>query len=161
SRRSSGAVCWSRRRNRPSPASASTGLPIRPGGRSSTRASMWRRGSATTGWWRNGLSCGPKVAAEGRKGGSAATPSREGRGRGGAAGGGGLRSSTDRATRLYAAALGCLGQGDLASRIHLWHDLGSVFQLKGDHDSALGAFERMLRLAWVVASRTKAAVAFN
>jgi len=43
----------------------------------------------------------------------------------------------------------------------LWHDLGSVFALKGEHDSALGAFERMLRLAWVVASRTKAAVAFN
>jgi tetratricopeptide (TPR) repeat protein len=67
----------------------------------------------------------------------------------------------DRAVRLYSAALECLGQGDLASRIHLWHDLGSVFQLKGELDSALGAFERMLRLAWVVASRTKAAVAFN
>lgn len=67
----------------------------------------------------------------------------------------------DKATRLYAQAIDCLGQGDLAARIHLWHDLGSVFQLKGDHDSALAAFERMLRLAWVVASRTKAAVAFN
>ena len=72
-----------------------------------------------------------------------------------------VRFFNDKATRLYAAALGCLGQHDLASRIHLWHDLGSVFQLKGEHDSALGAFERMLRLAWVVASRTKAAVAFN
>ena len=72
-----------------------------------------------------------------------------------------VRFFNDKATRLYAAALGCLGQGDLASRIHLWHDLGSVFQLKGENDSALGAFERMLRLAWVVASRTKAAVAFN
>ncbi|HUS63374.1 MAG TPA: tetratricopeptide repeat protein [Kofleriaceae bacterium] len=72
-----------------------------------------------------------------------------------------VRFFNEKATRLYAAALGCLGQHDLASRIHLWHDLGSVFQLKGDHDSALGAFERMLRLAWVVASRTKAAVAFN
>jgi tetratricopeptide (TPR) repeat protein len=67
----------------------------------------------------------------------------------------------DRAIRLYVAALGCLQSGDIASRIHLWHDLGGVFQLKGDFDSALGAFERMLRLAWVVASRTKAAVAFN
>ena len=71
------------------------------------------------------------------------------------------RYFNDKAMRLYDAALDCLGQGDLASRIHLWHDLGSVFQLKGDFDSALGAFERMLRLAWVVASRTKAAVAFN
>jgi len=71
------------------------------------------------------------------------------------------RYFNDKAVRLYDSALNCLGQGDLASRIHLWHDLGSVFQLKGEFDSALTAFERMLRLAWVVASRTKAAVAFN
>ncbi|MDB4969084.1 MAG: hypothetical protein JWN44_4773 [Myxococcales bacterium] len=71
------------------------------------------------------------------------------------------RYYNDKAVRLYDAALNCLGRGDLASRIHLWHDLGSVFQLKGEFDSALQAFERMLRLAWVVASRTKAAVAFN
>ena len=31
------------------------------------------------------------------------------------------------------------------TRIHLWHDLGNVYQLKGDLDSALDAFERMLR----------------
>jgi tetratricopeptide (TPR) repeat protein len=67
----------------------------------------------------------------------------------------------DKAIRLYAAAIDCLGPADLASRIHLWHDLGSVYQLKGAHDEALAAFERMLRMAWVVASRTKAAVAFN
>jgi tetratricopeptide (TPR) repeat protein len=71
------------------------------------------------------------------------------------------RYYNDKAVRLFSAAIEQLGQGDLASRIHLWHDLGSVFQLKGEFDSALGAFERMLRLAWVVASRTKAAVAFN
>jgi tetratricopeptide (TPR) repeat protein len=67
----------------------------------------------------------------------------------------------DKATRLYAQALECLSPGELATRILLWHDLGSVHQLKGEHDAALQAFERMLRLAWVVASRTKAAVAFN
>ena len=67
----------------------------------------------------------------------------------------------EKAIRLYARALTCLGEDDLAARIHLWHDLGSVYELKGDFEAALGAFERMLRLAWVVASRTKAAVAFN
>jgi tetratricopeptide (TPR) repeat protein len=67
----------------------------------------------------------------------------------------------DRAIRLYAQGLSCLGVTDHASRIHLWHDLGSVYELKGDFEAALGAFERMLRLAWLVASRTKAAVAFN
>jgi tetratricopeptide (TPR) repeat protein len=67
----------------------------------------------------------------------------------------------EEAIRLYARALSCLGEVDLASRIHLWHDLGSVYELVGDYEAALGGFERMLRLAWVCASRTKAAVAFN
>jgi tetratricopeptide (TPR) repeat protein len=67
----------------------------------------------------------------------------------------------EKAIRLYAQALACLGEHDQAARIHLWHDLGSVYELKGDFEAALGAFERMLRLAWLVASRTKAAVAFN
>ncbi len=71
------------------------------------------------------------------------------------------RFLNDKAIRLYARALSCLGGHDLAARIHLWHDLGSVYELKGDFEPALGAFERMLRLAWIGASRNKAAVAFN
>jgi tetratricopeptide (TPR) repeat protein len=71
------------------------------------------------------------------------------------------RYFNNRAIRLYLRALACVGESDLAARIHLWHDLGSVYQLKGDFDAALDAFERMLRLSWVVASRTKGAVAFN
>lgn len=67
----------------------------------------------------------------------------------------------DKAIALYGHALECLGQADQAARIHLWHDLGSVYELKGDYDAAIGGFERMLRLSWICASRTKAAVAFN
>jgi tetratricopeptide (TPR) repeat protein len=67
----------------------------------------------------------------------------------------------ERAIRLYRQCLACMGEQDLAARIHVWHDLGSVYELRGDYEPALGAFERMLRLAWVCASRTKAAVAFN
>ncbi len=67
----------------------------------------------------------------------------------------------DKAIRLYSHALDCLGQADQAARIHLWHDLGSVYELKGDYEAAIGGFERMLRLSWIGASRTKAAVAFN
>lgn len=69
-----------------------------------------------------------------------------------------------RAIRLFDRALACLGthdSGDLAARIHIWHDLGSVYELIGDFEAALGAFERMLRLSWVGASKTKAGVAFN
>ena len=71
------------------------------------------------------------------------------------------RYLNERAIRLYHRALSCVGERDMATRILLWHDLGNVYQLKGDLDSALDAFERMLRLSWVVASRTKAGVAFN
>lgn len=66
-----------------------------------------------------------------------------------------------KAIRLYQRALACLGDFDLVTRLHLWHDLGSVLQHKGDFDGALDAYERMVRLGWVVASRPKAAVAFN
>jgi tetratricopeptide (TPR) repeat protein len=70
----------------------------------------------------------------------------------------------ERAIRLFDRALACLGShetGDLAARLHIWHDLGSVYDLIGDLPAAAGAFERMLRLAWVAASKTKAGVAFN
>lgn len=66
-----------------------------------------------------------------------------------------------KALRLYAHALECVGDGDLAARIHLWHDLGSVHELKGDFEQALAAFETMLRLSWLTAARAKAAVAYN
>jgi tetratricopeptide (TPR) repeat protein len=66
-----------------------------------------------------------------------------------------------KAIRLYKRALSCMGDADLAARIHVWHDIGSVYQLKGEADEALDAFERMVRLSWIVASRPKAAVAYN
>ncbi|MCK5797976.1 MAG: tetratricopeptide repeat protein, partial [Deltaproteobacteria bacterium] len=71
------------------------------------------------------------------------------------------RFANQKAIRLYESALACLGDTDLVTRLHLWHDLGSVYQHRGDFDNALDAFERMVRLGWVVASRPKAAVAFN
>lgn len=72
--------------------------------------------------------------------------------------------ANETAIRLFDRALACIGSsetGDLAARLHIWHDLGSVYELIGDFEAALGAFERMLRLSWLAASKTKAAVAFN
>jgi tetratricopeptide (TPR) repeat protein len=71
------------------------------------------------------------------------------------------RYENDKAIRLYGRALAGASGGNLALRIHVQHDLGSVHQLKGDFDAAIGAFERMLRLTWVASSRAKAAVAMN
>jgi tetratricopeptide (TPR) repeat protein len=67
----------------------------------------------------------------------------------------------ERAIELFQLCLRCLGPTHVAARIITWHDLGSVYQLRGDYEQALNAFERMLRLAWVLSSRSKAAVAFN
>ena len=67
----------------------------------------------------------------------------------------------DKAIRLFSRALACVGESDLAARMQLWHDLGSVYELKGEYEAALGGYERMLRIAWLCASRAKAAVALN
>lgn len=64
-----------------------------------------------------------------------------------------------RTTRLLARAIACLGTVDVATRINLWQELGSAFEQKGDSESALAAFEKVVRLSWVVASRDKAALA--
>jgi tetratricopeptide (TPR) repeat protein len=67
----------------------------------------------------------------------------------------------DKAIRLFERALACLSASEISTRIQLWHDLGSVHQLKGQNEPALKAYEQMLRLAWVMTSRSKAAVAMN
>lgn len=69
--------------------------------------------------------------------------------------------ANQRAIQLYDRALDSIGAHDLGARIQLWRDLASVYELIGDFDAALGAFERMLRLSWVAASKATAAEAFN
>ena len=116
---------------------------------------------------RAGSSCIPRVAAPRRRKRSAGTsrsPARRARPRSRyrrAAEAARAQFANERAIRLFDRALACIGDADLAARIHIWHDLGSVYELIGDFEAALGAFERMLRLSWVAASKTKAAVAFN
>ncbi|TMQ13111.1 MAG: tetratricopeptide repeat protein [Deltaproteobacteria bacterium] len=61
--------------------------------------------------------------------------------------------ANQRAIELYDRALASLGGRDLGVRIQLWRELASVYELIGDFDAALGAFERMLRLSWVAASK--------
>jgi tetratricopeptide (TPR) repeat protein len=69
--------------------------------------------------------------------------------------------ANERAIELYDRALASIGGHDIAARIQLWHDLAAVYELIGNFEAALGAFERMLRLSWVAASKTTAAAAFN
>lgn len=67
----------------------------------------------------------------------------------------------EKAIGLYLQSLECLGESNISTRIHIWHDLGSVHDLRGNYEEALQAFEKMLRLGWVMASRAKGGVAFN
>ncbi|HEU4733980.1 MAG TPA: tetratricopeptide repeat protein [Kofleriaceae bacterium] len=69
--------------------------------------------------------------------------------------------ANQRAIELFDRALACLGGHDIGARIRLWNDLAAVYELIGNFEAALGAFERMLRLSWVAASKTTAAAAFN
>jgi tetratricopeptide (TPR) repeat protein len=69
--------------------------------------------------------------------------------------------ANQRAIQLFDRALDSIGAHDLVTRIQLWRDLASVYELIGDFEAALGAFERMLRLSWVAASKATAAEAFN
>ena len=69
--------------------------------------------------------------------------------------------ANQRAIELYDRALACIGAHDLGARLDLWLQVALVYELIGDFDAALGAFERMLRLSWVAASKTTAATAFN
>jgi tetratricopeptide (TPR) repeat protein len=69
--------------------------------------------------------------------------------------------ANQRAIQLFDRALDSIGPHDLVARIQLWRDLASVYELIGDFEAALGAFERMLRLSWVAASKATAAEAFN
>lgn len=71
------------------------------------------------------------------------------------------RFANHEALAAYQQALAYLGDRDLATRLHLWHEVGGLHERMGDLDAALGGFERMLRLAWIAASKVKAAVACN
>ncbi len=69
--------------------------------------------------------------------------------------------SSAEAIDLYQRAFACLDRDEVVLRLHLWHDLGTVYERTGDFQAARAAYERMLRLSWRIAARAKAAVACN
>ena len=139
-------------------------------GRSSIARSTRRVAARITAPSRAGSSCTPKGAARRRRKrspGTSRSPARRARPRSAIAAPPSTRARSSRTSArsgcstARSRARATSEPGDLATRIHLWHDLGSIYELIGDFEAALGAFERMLRLSWIFASKTKAAVAFN
>ncbi len=71
------------------------------------------------------------------------------------------RHRNPRAIQLYQQALALLGPDEPLERIDLFHDLGNVYALTGDHAEALCYFREMLGQAWLLADRRKGAVAYE
>lgn len=69
--------------------------------------------------------------------------------------------NNDKAIRLYIKAIAVQETSNTAQRILMWHDLGNIYEVKGLFDKSLACYEKMLRLSWINASRSKGGVAFN
>ncbi|MBN2723428.1 MAG: tetratricopeptide repeat protein [Deltaproteobacteria bacterium] len=69
--------------------------------------------------------------------------------------------NNDRAIRLYIKAIAVQETSNTAQRILMWHDLGNIYEIKGLFEKSLACYEKMLRLSWINASRSKGGVAFN
>ena len=66
-----------------------------------------------------------------------------------------------KAAALYGRALECLTEDDAIARMEVFHKLGKVQMIMGNHAEALGYFQEMLRLAWLLDLTRKGGVAYN
>jgi adenylate cyclase len=65
------------------------------------------------------------------------------------------------AISLYRRTLGCLTDDDAAERLGVFHKLGKVHMVLGDTAEALGHFQEMLRLAWLLDDERQGGLAYN
>ena len=65
-----------------------------------------------------------------------------------------------RAPKLYLRGLACLPRGHLAERVALWQKTARAFATLGDCESALSAWEKVVRQSFLLASRKTRAQAF-
>ncbi|MEZ4472541.1 MAG: tetratricopeptide repeat protein [bacterium] len=65
------------------------------------------------------------------------------------------------AVSLYRRALSCLTDDDAAERLGVFHKLGKVHMVLGDLAEALGHFQEMLRLAWLLDDERQGGLAYN
>lgn len=71
------------------------------------------------------------------------------------------RHVNEDAIAFYRKALQCLTDDDSLDRMHVFHKLGRVQMTVGDHAEALGHFQEMLRLAWVLDDEQQGGLAYN
>ncbi|MFB6263697.1 MAG: tetratricopeptide repeat protein, partial [Bradymonadaceae bacterium] len=71
------------------------------------------------------------------------------------------RYANDRAVDLYTKGLGYLSDASMETKVDAFHDLGSVYERRGEHDQALAYFREMLRYAFLMRDFAKGGAAMN
>ncbi|MGM0558549.1 MAG: tetratricopeptide repeat protein [Myxococcota bacterium] len=69
--------------------------------------------------------------------------------------------ANDQAIALYTKGLSYLSDADIDLKLHAFHDLGTVYAVRGEHDQALAYFREMLRYSWLLNDLAKGGVAHN
>lgn len=71
------------------------------------------------------------------------------------------RYANQKAIKFYEKVTHLISEDDIPRKLEIFHELGNVHSLIGEYESALGYFQEMLRLSWIVGSRAKGGVGFN
>lgn len=71
------------------------------------------------------------------------------------------RYDNQHAIKLYLKGLAYLSDSDIELKLSAFHDLGTVYDLLGEYDQALGYYREMLRYAWILNDRAKGGVGYN
>ncbi len=69
--------------------------------------------------------------------------------------------ANQKAIELYLEGLGCLSDADMDLKMRAFHDVGSLFELRGDPRQALTYYRDMARYAWLLSDPSKAGAALN
>ena len=71
------------------------------------------------------------------------------------------RYANRRAIELFTRGLSYLSDADVALKLQALHDLGSAYDVMGEHDQALAYYREMLRHAWMIDDKNKGGAAYN
>lgn len=71
------------------------------------------------------------------------------------------RFANEKAIDLFTKGLGYLSDADMALKLSAFHDLGSVYERRGEYDQALAYFREMLRYSWLINEPSKGGAALN
>ncbi|MFB6351317.1 MAG: tetratricopeptide repeat protein, partial [Bradymonadaceae bacterium] len=71
------------------------------------------------------------------------------------------RFANQKAVDLFTKGLGYLSDADMELKLSAFHDLGTVYDRRGEYDQSLAYFREMLRYSWLLNDTSKAGAALN